>query len=92
MNAIYVRLIGRMGNNMFQLAAGASLAYRMGVDCYAYPDPNYWAPEPDKCFLPEYTAKYKHTLFRNFKFIDKLPDSFLLCQEMDFAYHSLPHE
>lgn len=92
MDAIYVKLIGRMGNNMFQLAAGASLAYRMGVDCYAYPDPNYWAPEPDKCFLPEYIAKYKHTLFRNFKFIDKLPDSFLVCQEMDFAYHSLPHE
>lgn len=60
MNAIYVRLIGRMGNNMFQLAAAASLAYRMGVDCYAYPDPNYWAPEPDKCFLPDYIAGLKH--------------------------------
>lgn len=92
MNAIYVRLIGRMGNNMFQLAAAASLAYRMGVDCYAYPDPNYWAPEPDKCFLPDYIAGLKHTLFRNFNFIDKLPDSFWICQEMDFAYHLLPHE
>lgn len=90
MDAIYVRLLGRMGNNMFQLAAAASLAHRMGLRCLAWPDPTFWASEPDNCPLPEYIEKYKPNLFRNFRFVDSVPRPYTLCQEVSFDYCPLP--
>lgn len=90
MAAIYVKLVGRMGNNMFQLAAAASLAHRMGLPCFACPDPTFWVPEPDNCYLPAYVEQYKETLFRNFRFVGEVLRPYVLCQEVDFAYHSLP--
>lgn len=90
MAAIYVKLVGRMGNHMFQLAAAASLAHRMGLPCFACTDVTFWAAEPDNCYLPAYLEKYKGTLFRNFHFIEEVPRPYVLCQEVDFAYHPLP--
>ncbi|MDE5560860.1 MAG: alpha-1,2-fucosyltransferase [Bacteroidaceae bacterium] len=77
---------------MFQLAAAASLAHEMSLECYACPRPGSWVAEPDSCCLYEYVEKYKSNLFRNFHFVDEIPRPYTIYNEVAFGYHPLPHE
>ena len=73
MKAIYVILEGRLGNNLWQIAAAATLAERLQVPFYAVPNKDYFCPEPDNCPFPEYIAPFRKTIFRDVPFLDERP-------------------
>lgn len=79
---IYVYLYGRIGNNLFQLAAAASLAHKCDTEFYAYPL-DYWCPEPDKCTLKEYLNQFGNNLLRNVRFVDRLPPGLIEMNESE---------
>lgn len=70
---IYINLEGRIGNNLWQVAAAATLAERLGEGFVAVPNPYYHCPEPDNCSFTDYIKPYKKTIFRNVRFEDAFP-------------------
>lgn len=78
---IYVILQGRLGNNLWQIAAAATLAKKIKTDFFAYADPTYYCAEPDSCNLPEYIEQFKTTIFRKVKFVEDLPSDGILIEE-----------
>ena len=78
---IYIILQGRLGNNLWQIAAAATLAKEIKTDFCAYADPNYYCAEPDSCSLPEYIEPFRTTIFRKVKFTDKLPENGVVIEE-----------
>ncbi len=89
---IYINLEGRIGNNLWQVAAAATLAERLGEDFVAVPNPYYHCPEPDNCSFTDYIKPYKKTIFRNVRFEDTFPaDCYQYEVEMDLkSIQSLP--
>lgn len=91
---IYINLEGRIGNNLWQVAAAATLAERLGTGLVAVPNKYYYCPEPDNCMFPEYIASYQKTIFRHVVFADSFPDD-CYCYEVETdlcAIQSLPAE
>ncbi len=91
---IYINLEGRIGNNLWQVAAAATLAKRLGTDFVAVPNKYYHCPEPDDCMFPEYIEPYKQTIFRQVAFAESYPDDCYSYEvETDLcAIRSLPAE
>lgn len=81
---IYTYLEGRLGNCLFEIAAGASLAKRMNVPfkaltCYSID-------------MPEYVKSFRQSILCNIDFSDKYPKNQRFYQESDFSYQPLPEE
>lgn len=68
---VYSMLTDRIGNNLFQVAAGASLAYRHKVD-YAVCIPDFMLP--DGSDLENYIEQYKDNIFRKISFVTEVPE------------------
>ena len=78
---IYVVLYGRLGNNMWQISAAATVAKKLNTDFCAYIDPTYFCAEPDLCYLTDYVKQFRTTIFRKIKFVDTLPSSAIIVNE-----------
>ena len=89
---IYINLEGRIGNNLWQIGAAATLAERLGEEFVAVPNRYYHCPEPDDCLFTEYIKPYKQTIFRNVRFADECPaDCYCYEYETDLTdIHLLP--
>lgn len=72
---IYSALKGRIGNNLFQVATGFSLAKKNKTEFAAYIH-DILLPEPDNCTLREYINQFKNTIFRNVNFVESLPANY----------------
>ena len=59
---IYINLEGRLGNNLWQIAAAATLADRLGESFCAVPNRYYHCPEPDNCNFVDYIQPFKSTI------------------------------
>ncbi|HUX57242.1 MAG TPA: alpha-1,2-fucosyltransferase [Bacteroidales bacterium] len=87
---IYSVLKGRVGNNLFQIAAGHSLASRLCTDYKAY-IPDFILPEPDKCTLRNYLSQFSDNILRNIEFTDTVPDNILKYSETgDLSFREIP--
>ncbi|WP_304246933.1 alpha-1,2-fucosyltransferase [Parabacteroides gordonii] len=75
---IYIKLDGRLGNNLFQIAAGASLAEKLGVAYKAVP--------LDK----EYAGQFKQSIFRKIDFQEIFPENLFVYKEPCFKYRQIP--
>lgn len=71
---VYVYLYGRLGNNLAQIGAAATLSHILKCDFAARVVASYWCPEPDNCYLNEYIEPYKTSIFRNVRFVDAVPE------------------
>ena len=88
---IYVNLVGRIGNNLFQIAAAMSLAKRYRAKVVAIPNPYYNLPFPDEDkSLYDYLKPYREAFFRNVEITRNIPDSFVKYDELSFCYNELP--
>lgn len=84
-DTIYVSLIGRIGNVLFQIAAAAFLAKKKCCKFVAIPS-YYYAPESDNCLLKYYLEPSKINLLRKVTFIDQYPDRYKLYKEPYFHH------
>lgn len=64
-----------MGNLLWFISVAASLAKRYGEDYRAVVNENYYCTPPDDCYLPDYIAPLKDTIFRNVPFADKVSEN-----------------
>lgn len=80
---IYVWLYGRLGNNLSQIAAAATLAKRIGCRYKAVPLATYFCREPDNCFLPQYLAPFQKTILRKVPFAEKVPEGLRVFTDTD---------
>lgn len=90
MNFITTNHRGGLGNVMFKLAASISLSIDNGVE---YIFSNEFLRPIDGITtkgLPDYRRFYDNVL-RNVKFIDKLPDHYLVHTEKQFNYEEIPY-
>lgn len=90
---IYIRLSGRFGNYLFQIAAGASLAkqYNTGFKVVVAPDTeaiSTVSTEP----MREYVASFKDNIFRDIDFVEEIPADVPLYSWRDFPYKPIPYE
>ncbi|MPM06810.1 O-antigen biosynthesis glycosyltransferase WbnK [bioreactor metagenome] len=69
---IYVYMVGRIGNVMFQIAAASTLAKKHNCKLIAIPA-LYKVSEPDNCLLIEYLQQFKKTILRNVDICIKPP-------------------
>ncbi len=88
---IFVNLMGRIGNIMFQTAAALSLARKHNARVVAIPNPTYTLPAPDNGkSLLDYLIPYKDIFFKNVEITDELPEKAIVYVEPSFEYRNLP--
>lgn len=80
---VYTTLTDRIGNNLFQIAAGASLAHRNNTP-YKVCITDFILP--DNTTLKDSVEKYKTTLFRNIDFCDGIPEDSIEYIQPGFHY------
>lgn len=81
---IYTYLAGRLGNCLFEIAAGASLAKRMNVP--------FKALTCSSIEMSEYVKPFRQSILRNIDFSDEYPKNQKVYQEPDSTYKPLPEE
>lgn len=62
---IYIELNGRIGNHLFQIATGASLAHEHGVGYKVVCHDGYKLAPPDNCYVREYIEQFRSNILRN---------------------------
>lgn len=84
---VYVTLTDRIGNNLFQIAAGASLAHINNSECVVYvSDINV----PEGIKLNEYIEQFRNNIFRKITFISAIPECTIEYEEPHFEYFPIP--
>jgi len=82
-----VLLNGRLGNNMFQIAAGASLAKKHNVPVCFYAGDHV---TPDKTSLLDFLEQFRSTILRNVTIEPGIPECAEVVKEQQFAYTPIP--
>nr|WP_186972193.1 alpha-1,2-fucosyltransferase [Bacteroides intestinalis] len=90
---IYIRLSGRLGNYLFQIAVGASLAKRYGTDfkVVVAPDTEAITTISDESMW-KYVSSFRETIFREIEFVREVPVDIPLYSWRDFPYKPIPYE
>lgn len=88
---IYASLIGRIGNNLFQIAAVASLAKKYNCAYAVIPYP-YMLPEPDNCLLSDYLRQFKDTLLKDICIQNTHPEQYNIYNEPHYHYQQIPFQ
>ncbi len=91
---VYIELNGRIGNNLFQIAAGASYAKRHNLEFCAVCHDGYYLPEPDNCYIKDYVKQFKTNILRKIRIKEGRPqEECYYYYEKDGNYHPIPfHE
>ena len=86
---IYTRLKGRLGNNLFQIAAAASLARQHNDDfCIVVPD---LLIDKGISTSDDEIRSLQKSIFRKVDVIQSMPSDCALFQEQAFAYQPVPY-
>lgn len=90
---IYIRLSGRFGNYLFQIAVGASLAKRYGTDfkVVVAPDTEAITTISDESMW-KYVSSFKENIFREIEFVREAPVNIPLYSWRDFPYKPIPYK
>lgn len=80
---VYSILTDRIGNNLFQIAAGASLAHRNNTD-YTGCATDFEVPNGEQ--IEKYIKQYEHTILRKVKIINTVPSDVIEYNQPDFGY------
>lgn len=90
---IYIRLSGRFGNYLFQIAAGASLAKEYGTDFKVVVAPDAEAISTDGTeTMWKYVSSFRENIFREIEFVREAPEGIPLYSWRDFPYKPIPYD
>lgn len=81
---IYLDLEGRLGNVLFEIAAGASLAKRMNVP--------FKALTGGSEDMKKYLEPFRKTILRKIVFSENFPSNVDVYKEISFSYNPLPEQ
>jgi hypothetical protein len=86
---IYGKIGSGLGNALFVIAAGATLASRCGTRFQAvFEERDHFEHHPNG--LEAYFEQFKENIFRNISIRKNLPDAYRLYREASFRYSPLP--
>lgn len=89
---IYIRLSGRFGNYLFQIAAGASLAKKYGVEFKVVVAPDTEVISTiSKESMWKYVSSFKDNIFREIEFVREPPIGISMYSWRDFPYKPIPY-
>lgn len=89
---IYIELNGRIGNHLFQIATGASLAKKYGVEYKVVCHDGYKLAPPDNCYVKEYIEQFRSNILRNIDVQIGRPTA--ECDyyyDIDYLYKEIPY-
>lgn len=87
--SVYSHIVCRIGNNLFQIAAGYTLALENDCEFYAVLDREYNCPFPDNCNFKTYIDKFTSNILRNVEFKDINWKELNIYNEPDFGYSKI---
>lgn len=87
---VYVQLKGRLGNNLFQIAAGASLA-KQNNDIFCVVAPNS-AIDPGISTEADELNELRKSVFRQVNVVSDLPSGISIYREKEFAFRPIPYQ
>lgn len=89
---VFVELNGRIGNHLFQIAAGASYAKKNGFPFKVVCHDGYKLAPPDNCKIKDYIKQFRDNIFRNITIQEWRPgeDAFYY-YEKDHRYNEIPY-
>lgn len=90
-STIYVSLMGRLGNNLFQIAAAVSLAKKYNSNFIAIPQ-DIKLSEPDNCSLSDYLLQFKDTILNNVPIQTFYPKYYVEYNEPFYQYQEIPYQ
>ncbi|PXV64129.1 glycosyl transferase family 11 [Dysgonomonas alginatilytica] len=89
---VYIELNGRIGNNLFQIAAGASYAKKYNLNYRVVCHDGYFLPEPDNCYIKDYIKQFKDNILRNIPIQEGRPqEECFYYYDIDFVYREIPY-
>lgn len=87
-----IRLSGRFGNYLFQIAAGATLAHQLGEEFQVLVAPDDEAiAQGESDTMWNYLQKFHQTIFSQVTFIREAPKGVPMYSWRDFPYKSIPY-
>ncbi|WP_303208129.1 alpha-1,2-fucosyltransferase [Bacteroides oleiciplenus] len=90
---IYIRLSGRFGNYLFQIATGASLAKKFDTEFKVVVAPDAEAISiVSRESMWNYVSSFKENIFREIEFVHEVPTDVPLYSWRDFPYKPIPYE
>lgn len=87
---IYTYLEGRLGNCLFEIAAGASLAKKVGVPYKALTCSLEILTEPDNCLLVDYLKPFQKSILCKIDFQGNYPENLSVYNEIRLSYNAIP--
>lgn len=89
---VYIELNGRIGNNLFQIAAGASYAKKYNLDFCAVCHDGYFLPNPDNCYTKDYIKQFKSNILQDIPIKEGRPiEDCYYFYEKDGFYRPIPY-
>lgn len=88
---VYSVLNGRLGNNLFQIAAGASLAKKNNTDFIAVCQDGFYLSDSDHCFVSEYVKQFQDNIFQNINIELSKPGDYFHYIEPEYTYDEIPY-
>ena len=90
---IYIRLSGRIGNHLFQMAAGASLAHRIKANFKAIIAPDSEPISKDNHqSMASYLIPLQSTIFQQIEFVTQMPQGIPTYAWHEFQYKPIPQK
>jgi len=88
---VYIELNGRIGNNLFQIAAAASYAKRHGLDFCAVCHDGYYLPEPDNCYIKDYVRQFQTNILSKIPIkLGRPTEECFYYYENEPGFHNIP--
>lgn len=89
---VYIELNGRIGNHLFQIATGISLAKKYGVDYKVVCHDGYKVAPPDNCYVREYIEQFRSNILRNIEVqIGRPTTDCDYYYDIDYIYKEIPY-
>lgn len=89
---IYVKLHGRIGNHLFEMAAAATLAAHNNDQFCAVCHKDYKIAPPDSCYVWDFIQPYRNNIYRNISILESAPDNLIPFQQKGFKYNEIPYQ
>jgi len=88
---VYIELNGRLGNHLFQIATGATIAAKNGTELFAVCHEDYFLPGPKNLYIREYIKQFENNIYRNVSILDSYPTYASYYIEPDYTYSPIEY-
>lgn len=88
---VFVELNGRIGNHLFQIAAGASYAKKHNEEFRVICHDGYKLAPPDNCYIKDYIKQFQSNILKNIPIVEGRPADCWYYYEKSYHYEEIPY-